>query len=138
MASSERAHILAVVAEKAKDAAALDPSLVIEEAASVEEAAARLRRQPRPELIVVGSAVNAGLAGDHLLEADGETSLLFMIRPDRLARFQAGLPFMRVFTAPGPRRTTSLPPIYARSCSMPSLQRGAGAGGGRTKWTSPL
>jgi PAS domain S-box-containing protein len=94
MASNDRAHILAVVAEKAKAAAALDPSLMIEDSSSVEDAAARLSRHPRPDLIVIGSAVNAGHAGERLVGADGETPLLFMIRPDRLARFQAGLPFM--------------------------------------------
>jgi PAS domain S-box-containing protein len=94
MADSRKAHVLAVAAEKAVAAAASDPSLVFEEASSVEDAAARLRRQPRPDLIVVGSTVNAGHAGEHLLGTDTKTPLLFMIKPDRLARFQAGLPFM--------------------------------------------
>ena len=90
-----RAHILAVAAGAViGTVAASDPSLLIEEAPSIEAAASRLRHAPPLDLIVLGSALNAGQAGEHLLAVDGKTQLLFMVRPDRLARFRAGLPFM--------------------------------------------
>ena len=88
-------HVLSVAAgEAVRVAANLGADMEVELAPSLEVATARLGRTPKPDLIVVGSSLNPGRAGDDLLSIQPGTQILFMIRPEGLARFRAGLPFM--------------------------------------------